>query len=148
MRTSMLLAGLLALAGSASSAQAAETLRTHSGIGGLGFVYPAASSADPFFSQMIEAVAEVRDTKCSRSEAFVWRPSDQKARESVFAETMYAFKITGYRLKPIDLTVPRVIAYEAQSRDNTSEDRRLLVGWVVNPSTVDLVLCRLREEEQ
>jgi hypothetical protein len=139
---------VFALSCALTGADAKDNLQSRSHIGGLGFAYPAAPSPDPFYSQMIGTVAELRDQKCVRSEAFVWRPADRPAVEKIFAETMYAFKVTGYKLTALDLPVPKLIAYEAQSRDRTAEDHKLLVGWVIDNATVDLVLCRLHEEEQ
>jgi hypothetical protein len=139
---------VVALSCALATADAKENLQSRSRIGGLGFAYPAAPSSDPFYAQMIGTVAEVRDEKCVRSEAFAWRPADRVALEKIFAETMYAFKVTGYKLTTVDLALPKVIAYEAQSRDRTAEDHKLLVGWVIDPPSVNLVLCRLHEEEQ
>jgi len=139
---------VFALSCALAGADAKDNLQSRSHIGGLGFAYPAAPSPDPFYSQMIGTIAELHDQKCVRSETFVWRPADRAAVEKIYAETMYAFRVTGYKLTALDLTLPKVAAYDAQGRDRTAEDHKLLVGWVIDPPSVNLVLCRLHEEEQ
>ena len=131
----------VALTGCSSSDQ------SRSDIGRLGFIHPALPSDDPFFSQMIEKIAEVQGVRCSRSEAFGWRlpAGDQKALDDIVGAGMDALQVRGYTTQRLELPVQGVLAFDAHSGDPTAEDPILIVAWQLSASDVHLVLCRVKE---